>query len=93
VQKPPSLHPGDKVAAISLSWGGPGTFPWRYAAGKKQLEDEFGLQVIETRHALAEAGWLKRNPHARADDLDGLRTHPKIDCSARRFSLLEAGVV
>ena len=69
MQKPPKLQPGDKVAAISLSWGGPGTFPWRYAAGKKQLEDEFGLQVVETRHALRHADWLKRNPQARADDL------------------------
>ncbi len=78
MQKPPKLHPGDKVAAISLSWGGPGTFPWRYAAGKKQLEDEFGLQVVETRHALAEAGWLKRNPHARADDLMEAFADPSI---------------
>ena len=69
MQKPRKLHPGDKVAAISLSWGGPAAFPLRYAAGKKQLEDEFGLQVVETRHALREADWLKRNPQARADDL------------------------
>ena len=68
MQKPPKLRPGDKIAAISLSWGGPGAFPLRYAAGKKQLEDEFGLQVVETRHALRDEDWLKRNPQARADD-------------------------
>ena len=35
--KPPKLQPGDRVATVSLSWGGPGTFPHRYAAGKRQL--------------------------------------------------------
>ena len=41
--KPVKLEPGDKVAAISMSWGGPGTFPHRYEAGKRQLQDAFGL--------------------------------------------------
>lgn len=67
--KPQKLNPGDRVAAISLSWGGPGTFPARYQAGKRQLEEEFGVTVVETRHALREASWLQRNPRARADDL------------------------
>ena len=78
MQKPHRLHPGDKVAAISLSWGGPAAFPLRYAAGKKQLEDEFGLQVVETRHALRDEGWLKRNPQARADDLMEAFADPSI---------------
>ncbi len=67
--KPRKLRAGDKVAAISLSWGGPGTFPHRYEAGKRQFEAEFGVQVVETRHALRDAAWLHRNPAARADDL------------------------
>ena len=78
MQKPHKLHPGDKVAAISLSWGGPGTFPLRYAAGKKQLEDEFSLQVVETRHALREKDWFQRNPQARADDLMEAFADPSI---------------
>jgi len=40
--KPKRLEPGDKVAAVSLSWGGPGAIPHRYEIGKKQLTDEFG---------------------------------------------------
>ena len=76
--KPPRLYPGDKVAAISLSWGGPGSFPQRYLAGKQQLEAEFGLQVVETPHALAEADWLWRNPQARADDLMAAFADPAI---------------
>ena len=67
--KPRKLQPGDTVAAISLSWGGPGTFPHRYEAGKRQLEDEFGLKVVETAHALKNAEWLYKNPTARAEDL------------------------
>jgi muramoyltetrapeptide carboxypeptidase LdcA involved in peptidoglycan recycling len=67
--KPPRLQVGDRVAAISMSWGGPGAFVHRYAAGKRQLEKEFGLTVIETRHALRDPDWLAKNPRARADDL------------------------
>lgn len=75
---PPKLSPGDKVATISLSWGGPGTFPHRYQAGKRQLEETFGVQVVETRHALADADWLWRNPQARADDLHEALLDPSI---------------
>jgi muramoyltetrapeptide carboxypeptidase LdcA involved in peptidoglycan recycling len=67
--KPRRLRPGDTVAAISLSWGGPGAYPHRYQIGKKQFADEFGVQVVETRHALRDPTWLARNPKARADDL------------------------
>lgn len=67
--KPRRLRPGDTVAAVSLSWGGAATFPHRYEAGKKQFEDEFGVHVIEARHALRDAAWLEKNPKARADDL------------------------
>lgn len=63
------LSPGDTVAAVSLSWGGPGKFPHRYEAGKYQLQKKFGLEVVETRHALRNPEWLHRNPRARAEDL------------------------
>ncbi len=67
--KPPKLYPGDKVATISLSWGGAGDIPHRYQAGKKQLEEVFGLEVVETKHALKPNNWLYQNPEARAEDL------------------------
>lgn len=67
--KPPKLQEGDKVATVSLSWGGPGLIPHRYEAGKKQLEEAFGLVVIEMPHTLKEPKWLFENPKARADDL------------------------
>ena len=67
--KPPKLNPGDKVATVSLSWGGPSVFPQRYQAGVRQLESEFGLTVVEMPHTLKDAGWLARNPESRAADL------------------------
>jgi muramoyltetrapeptide carboxypeptidase LdcA involved in peptidoglycan recycling len=76
--KPKKLQRGDKVAAISLSWGGPGTYPHRYEIGKHQLQDEFGVSAVETPHALKEAAWLHRNPQARADDLMQAFADPTI---------------
>lgn len=76
--KPRKLNPGDTVAAITLSWGGPGAFPHRYAAGKRQLQERFGVRVVETRHALRDAGWIARNPKARADDLMEAFADPHI---------------
>jgi len=75
---PPRLSPGDTVAAITLSWGGPGSFPHRYQAGKRQLAETFGVNVVETRHALADANWIWRNPQARADDLHEALLDPSI---------------
>ena len=67
--KPQKLSPGDKIATVSLSWGGPSVFPYRYQVGVKQLQEEFNLQVVEMPHTLRDADWLARNPQARADDL------------------------
>jgi muramoyltetrapeptide carboxypeptidase LdcA involved in peptidoglycan recycling len=67
--KPKVLRPGDKVATISLSWGGAGDLPHRYQQGKKQLQETFGLEVVETTNALKSADYIAKNPKARADDL------------------------
>jgi muramoyltetrapeptide carboxypeptidase LdcA involved in peptidoglycan recycling len=67
--KPAKLNPGDKIATVSLSWGGPFVFPHRYQAGIQQLQEEFSLQVVEMPNTLKDADWLSRNPKARADDL------------------------
>jgi len=69
MMKPGKLQPGDKIATVSLSWGGPGAFPERYEAGKRQLRDEFGVTVVEMPHTLSDATWLQHDPRARADDL------------------------
>lgn len=66
---PDHLNAGDKVAIVSLSWGGPATFPYRYEIGKKRLENIFKLEVLPSKHALKEADWIYRHPQARAEDL------------------------
>ena len=100
--KPRRLRPGDTVAAISLSWGGPGTFPHRYEAGKRQLQEEFGLQVVETKHARRAAHWIHKNPEARAEDLMDAFADPAIkaiistiggDDSIRTLPYLDLNVI
>ena len=67
--KPEKLRAGDKVMTLSSSWGGPSAIPYRYEIGKQQLQDEFGIEVVEAAHTFRDDIWLKRNPRARADDL------------------------
>ena len=76
--KPRKLQQGQTVAAVTLSWGGPGTFPHRYEVGKRQFEAEFGLRVVEMPHALRDPDWIARNPAARADDLMQAFADPSI---------------
>lgn len=78
LRKPKALAPGDRIAALSPSWGGPGTFPQRYAAGKRQLEAAFGVSVVEMAHTLADADWVAANPQARAQDLMAAFADPSI---------------
>lgn len=74
----PKLNPGDKVAIVTLSWGGPGLFPDRYEIGKERLESIFGLEVIPSKHALSDPEWIAKNPQARADDLMKAFADPQI---------------
>ena len=78
VIKPNILNKGDKVAAITLSWAGAATFPWRYEVGKKQFEDAFGCEVIETPNALKDNHFIYNHPKARADDLMWAFKNPDI---------------
>jgi muramoyltetrapeptide carboxypeptidase LdcA involved in peptidoglycan recycling len=76
--RPRRLQRGDQLAAVSLSWGGPGTLPHRYEAGKRQLEAAFGVEVVEMPHTLADAATLADNPAARAEDLHRAFADPDI---------------
>jgi muramoyltetrapeptide carboxypeptidase LdcA involved in peptidoglycan recycling len=100
--KPERLRAGDRVAVVSPSWGGPGTFPQRYAAGVAQLRAEFGLEAVAMPHALRDAGWLARNPQARAEDLMAAFADPSLkgiiasiggDDSLRILRHLDLGVI
>jgi len=66
---PKKLNSGDKIAVVSLSWGGPGTYPYRYEVGKERLESLFGLEVLASPHALKDPIWIYQHPEARARDL------------------------
>lgn len=76
--KPEALKRGDKIATISLSWGGAGELLQRYEYGKKQLQEVFGLEVVETKNALQSADWIYNNPKARAEDLMEAFSDPSI---------------
>lgn len=76
--KPRRLVAGDTIATVSPSWGGPGTRPQRYAAGKAELERRFGVRVVEMPHTLAPEEWIADNPQARADDLMAAFADPAI---------------
>lgn len=68
--KPNVLKKGDKIATVSLSWGGAGDedILWRYEQGKKRLE-EFGLKVVEMENTLKGSEYIYNNPQKRAEDL------------------------
>jgi muramoyltetrapeptide carboxypeptidase LdcA involved in peptidoglycan recycling len=76
--RPRALAPGDRIAAVTLSWGGPGAFRHRYEAGVRQFEDAFGVTVVPMPHATADPDWLAANPRARADDLHLAFSDPEI---------------
>jgi muramoyltetrapeptide carboxypeptidase LdcA involved in peptidoglycan recycling len=63
---------------VSPSWGGPGAFPDRYAAGKQQIEAAFGIEIVEMPHALASPEWVAANPAARAEDMMQAFADPSI---------------
>ena len=71
LQKPQHLKAGDKVAAVSLSWGAAGVpeIRWRYDLGKRRMEELFGLRVVEMPHTLAPEDYVSAHPEKRAEDL------------------------
>jgi muramoyltetrapeptide carboxypeptidase LdcA involved in peptidoglycan recycling len=71
MMKPKRLKKGDKVAVVSLSWGGLGDkeLIHKYDIAKKRMEDEFGLEVVAMPHALKGTEFIARHPNLRAQDL------------------------
>ncbi|MDS0525247.1 LD-carboxypeptidase [Clostridium sp. SHJSY1] len=65
-----ALKKGDKIATVSLSWGGAGDkeILWRYNQGKKRLREEFGLEVVEMENTLKGSEYLYNHPEKRAED-------------------------
>ncbi len=78
--KPEKLNKGDKVATVSLSWGGAGDEEtlWRYNQGKERLEKLFGLKVVEMSNTLKGSEYIYDNPQKRAEDLMNAFTDKSI---------------
>lgn len=78
--KPNMLKPGDTVATVSLSWGGAGEegLKHRYYMGKKRLEKEFGLRVIEMPNSILGEDVLYEHPELRAQDFMNAFKNPNI---------------
>ena len=53
-------------------------YPRAYQDGKRQLEEAFGVQVVESRYALKDIPWLAAHPEARAADLMEVLQDPSI---------------
>lgn len=69
--KPKRLKPGDRIAIVSLSWGGLGDeeFLHKYDIARERLEKEFGLEVIVMPHGLKGSAFVYKHPELRAKDL------------------------
>lgn len=69
--KPKRLKRGDKIAVVSLSWGGLGddNFIHKFYIAKNRLEKNFGLEVICMPHALKGSEFIAQHPELRAKDL------------------------
>lgn len=78
--KPKKLKKGDKVAVVSLSWGGLGddNFIHKFTIAKNRLEQEFGLEVVCMPHALKGSDFVAKHPELRAKDLLDAFSDPSI---------------
>lgn len=78
--KPSRLKKGNKVAIVSLSWGGLGDkeLIHKLYLGKKRLEEEFGLKVVVMPHALKGIEFVYNHPELRAKDLMDAFADPEI---------------
>lgn len=49
LKKPKKLNRGDKIALVSLSWGGAGdeNLLWRYKQGKERLEQVLAWKLLK----------------------------------------------
>lgn len=69
--KPKRLKRGDKIAIVSLSWGGLGdeSLIHKYHIAKQRLEEDFGLCVVAMPNALKGSKFVYEHPELRAKDL------------------------
>ncbi len=75
--RPVRLAPGDHVAVLSPSWGGPHAFPHVFESGLATLRG-WGLVVREYPTTRAPDDLLRRDPRGRAEDLNAALRDPSI---------------
>ncbi len=99
--RPRHLAPGDTVAVLSPSWGGPDAFPHVYDHGLAVLR-RWGLEVREWPSTRAAPEDLRRDPRRRADDLHAAFADPSVraivasiggDDSIRLLPFLDQAVI
>ncbi len=99
--RPRRLAPGDTVAILSPSWGGPNAFPHVFDHGLTVLRG-WGLEVREYQSTRAAALHLRSDPALRAGDLNRAFADPTVraviasiggDDSIRLLSLLDAATI
>jgi muramoyltetrapeptide carboxypeptidase LdcA involved in peptidoglycan recycling len=78
--KPPKLHPGDKIATVSLSWGiaGEPDVRWRYDLAVSRIKEYFGLECVAAPNSMRGEKYLRESPEARAEDLMWAFAQPDI---------------
>lgn len=102
--KPKRLKRGDRIAIVSLSWGGLGDEATihKYYIAKERLENDFGLEVKCMPHALKGSEFVAANPRLRAQDLMEAFIDPSIsavfsaiggDDSIRIFPYIDLNVI
>jgi len=76
--KPKALEKGDKIACVSLSSGLASAVSQRYQRAKKQVEESFGLHLVEMAHTLDTMDDIYQNPKNRLDDFMNAFLDPSI---------------
>lgn len=74
--KPERLKKGDKVAVVSLSWGGLGeeNLMHKFYIAKERLKTDFGLELVAMPNALKGSAFVYEHPELRAKDwMDAFR--------------------
>ncbi len=77
-QKPRRLRPGETVAVLSPSWGGPSVYPSVFDLGLANLRDLLGVEVKEYPTTRMATAGLHGNPRRRAEDVNSAFADPGV---------------
>lgn len=77
-QKPMRLRPGDTVAVLSSSWGGPSVYPNVFDLGLANMCDLLGVRIKEYPTTRMATAGLHESPRRRAEDLNAAFADPQV---------------